>query len=394
MKVPFLDLKRQFDAIEADVRRGWDEVLANTSFILGPAVSDFEASFAEFLACKHVIGVGSGLAALELSLRALEIGRGDAVLVPANTFIATALAVSSVGALPVLIDMDPASHNISPAKIREFIDGCKKHGEALVVPDGHPQASAALLEARIAAIMPVDLYGQTAEMEEIQALAAEHGLPIIEDACQAHGARYKGRRAGTLGDVAAFSFYPGKNLGAYGDGGAIATNNDSLADELTMLRNYGSKKKYYHETAGTNSRLDSLQAVVLDAKLPHLDEWNAARRAHAERYAAALADCPQVACPTIAADRDHVFHLYVIRAERRDALQAHLGKQGVSVGLHYPIPIHLTDAYAGLGHKKGDFPETEKAACEILSLPMFAELSDEQIDYVCESICSFYETQA
>ncbi|MBN1672221.1 MAG: DegT/DnrJ/EryC1/StrS family aminotransferase [Kiritimatiellae bacterium] len=389
MKVPFLDLKTQFKTIEADVRARWEDVLANTSFILGPAVREFEQEFAGFLGCKHVVGLGSGLAALELALRTLDIGPGSAVLLPANTFIATALAVSGVGATPILIDMDPRTYNIDPAKLTRFIEQhCQDDGSALSVSNSCPLVS--IRGSLPRAIMPVHLFGQPTDMDEILAIAARYGLRVIEDACQSHGARYKGRRTGTLGDMAAFSFYPGKNLGAYGDGGAVATNDDALAEQIAMCRNYGSKKKYYHEIAGTNSRLDSLQAAVLSAKLPHLDEWNAARRRHAERYAAGLADCPQVACPVTAADRDHVFHLYVVRAERRDALQAYLSEREISTGLHYPIPIHLTDAYRDLGYQEGAFPETERAAQDMLSLPMCAELTDAQVDYVCECIQAFY----
>ncbi len=366
MNVPFVDLKTQFAAIRGDVMRNVEKVLQNTNFILGAEVSEFEKAFAAYCECRHAVGVASGLDALKLALRALDIGPGDEVITTANTFIATALAVNSVGATPVLVDMDAVSYNLDPKQL-----------DAAVTP-------------RTKAILPVHLYGQPADMDPILAWAEKRKLHVIEDACQAHGARYKGRRCGSLGRIAAFSFYPGKNLGAYGDGGAVTTNDPALAEKVVLLRGYGSTVKYYHDALGENSRLDTIQAAVLNAKLPHLDAWNAARRRAAARYTEQLAGVGDVATPQILPFAEHVFHLYVIRTARRDALLKFLQERGVGCIIHYPVPIHLQKAYADRGWKRGDFPETERAADEILSLPMFPDITDAQIDYVVQSVRDFF----
>jgi len=371
-KVPFVDLKAQYQRISKDVDAAVQRVLGRCDFILGDEVNRFEEEFAKYLGVKKCIGVGSGTDALDIALRAAGVGPGDEVIVPANTFVATALAVVRAGARPVLADMVDDNYTISVAD-----------AESRVTP-------------RTKAIIPVHLYGRPADMDAILDLAHRRGLIVIEDACQAHGALCKGRRCGSIGLAGAFSFYPGKNLGAYGDGGLIATSDERLAERACMLRNYGQRVKYQHLEKGWNSRLDTIQAAVLRAKLPYLDEWCRARAKHAEAYAERLRRLEQVAVPLFdtADDLSHVFHLYVIRASRRDELMRHLAARGIVCGIHYPTPIHMQPAFSDLGYREGDFPVTEKAAREILSLPMFAELRDDQIDYVCSEIEAFYASQS
>ncbi|HMP72732.1 MAG TPA: DegT/DnrJ/EryC1/StrS family aminotransferase [Kiritimatiellia bacterium] len=368
MNIPFIDLNVQFSAIESELMPALRGVLEQTNFILGQPVADFEKAFAAYSECAHAVGVASGLDAIKLALRALDIGPGGEVITAANTFIATALGISAVGANVVLVDIDPETYNLDPAKL-----------EAAITP-------------RTKAIMPVHLYGQPADMDPIMDVARKHGLKVIEDASQAHGARYKGKRVGSFGDISAFSLYPGKNLGAYGDGGVITTNDPNLAESMSVLRNYGSKVKYYHLMKGENSRLDTLQAVVCGVKLKYLDEGNQKRRANAARYSSNLSGLSDVITPITHPDVEHVFHLYVIRIKDREALMKHLQSKGVPTIIHYPIPIHLQDAYAGEGWSKGDFPITEAYADEILSLPMFPELTEKQIDYVTRCIQEHYES--
>jgi dTDP-4-amino-4,6-dideoxygalactose transaminase len=362
MHVPFVDLKAHHDAHRAALESAVLEVGRRGDFIQGAALEAFESEFASFIGTRHAIGVGTGLAAIELALRAHGIGRGDEVITAANTFIATVLAILAVDATPKLVDMDPATYAIDPSAI------------------------AAAVTPRTKAIVPVHLYGQPVDMDAVLASARRHNLAVIEDAAQAHGARYKGRRAGALGDSAAFSFYPSKNLGAWGDGGMIVTNDDRVAAKLRLLRNYGQRVKYYHTAAGTNSRLDTLQAAVLGVKLPHLDAWNAARRRHADAYRVRLG--AHVTTPAARPDAEHIFHLYVIETDRRAALQQTLSAADVQTGIHYPVPIHLQEACASLGYRAGDFPATEAAADRILSLPMYPELTDAQIDYVSDAVMS------
>jgi dTDP-4-amino-4,6-dideoxygalactose transaminase len=364
MKIPFVDLQSQYQSIKEEADAAVLAVMGRGDFILGQAVSEFEKEFARYCEADHCVGVDSGYSALELILRGYGIGPDDEVITAANTFVATALAISNTGATPVLVDMDPETYNIDPSRI-----------EAAITP-------------RTRAIMPVHLYGQPADMDPIMAIAAEHDLKVIEDAAQAHGARYKGRRTGSLGHAAGFSFYPGKNLGAYGDGGAVVTDDAELADRVRMLRNLGMRVKYHHEIKGFNHRLDTMQAAVLRVKLPYLDEWNEGRRRVAARYAEALAGLSLVT-PYVPSHVEPVYHLYVIRIQNRDALMEKLGEAGIASGLHYPIPIHLLPAYAELGHKPGDFPITEAYAEEILSLPIFAELTDEQIDLLTAIVADF-----
>ncbi len=360
--VPFVDLKAQFRAISHEVVPRMMQVMESASFILGPDVALFEEHFATYVGTRYCVGVESGTAALELGLRALAIGPGDEIIIPANTFIASALAVSAVGASPVLVEMDSA-YLIDPELL-----------ESAVTP-------------RTKAVMPVHLYGQAVPMDPILAFARRHGLRVVEDACQAHGARYKGGRAGSFGDVGCFSFYPGKNLGAYGDAGAVVCNDASLYDSIRLLHDLGQAKKYVHVVKGDNCRLDSLQAAVLDAKLAHLDEWNAARRNHAAAYDRLLREIG-IEAPVNLYDEGHVYHLYVIEVENRDSVQATLRERGVATGVHYPIPIHLQRAYADLGLAAGSFPLTERSAARVLSLPMFPELTDDQIVCVVDALAS------
>lgn len=362
MNVPFVDLKAQYAAIAPEVDKAMAEVLRKTNFILGEEVNLFEQEFAAYCEAEYALGIDSGTSALELALRAVNIGVGDEVITAANTFIASALAISNCGATPVLVDVDPETYNIDVTKL-----------EAAITP-------------RTKAIIPVHLYGQPADMDPIMEIAEQHGLIVVEDACQAHGARYKGKRAGSIGHAAAFSFYPGKNLGAYGDGGMIVTNDPQIADSVQLLRNYGQRKKYHHLMRGFNRRLDTLQAAVLRAKLPHLDSWNAARRQHAKSYNELMAHNNAVTLPVEASYAESVYHLYVIRVQDRDGLLNYLQDKGISPGIHYPIPIHLQPAYADLGYGEGDFPVTELYANQILSLPMYPELSPEAIQFVVDAI--------
>jgi len=360
MPVPFMDLSRMTDPIAGDIHAAMAEVVRRNAFILGAEVAAFEAAFAAYCEAQHCVGLDNGSSALELALRAWGIGEGDEVITAPNSFIASASGIAFTGARPVFVDIDPLTYTIDVNKL-----------EAAISP-------------RTKAIVPVHLYGQAADMDPIMQLADKHGLKVLEDACQAHGARYKGRRCGSLGHAAAFSFYPGKNLGAFGDGGALTTNCPETAEKVGMLRNYGQKVKYEHIYIAYNRRLDTLQAAVLTAKLPHLDEWNASRRATAARYDAALSGKYQVA--TVPVYSEPVYHLYVIRSEQRAALAASLKAAGVDSGLHYPVAIHLQEAYAYLGHQRGDFPEAEKACAEVLSLPMFPFMREDEIEAVIAAL--------
>ncbi len=357
VKVPFVDLVSQYEKLRNQILPAIENVLDKAQYIMGEDVQVFEIKFAEYCAAKYAVGVDSGTSALELALRAYEIGDGCEVITSANTFIATTLAISNAGAKPVLVDIHPDTYNIDVEKIEEVITD------------------------RTKAIMPVHLYGQPADMDAINRIAQKHGLVVIEDACQAHGAKYKNKPIGSIGDAAAFSFYPGKNLGAYGDGGMVVTNNPKIEEKLKLLRDYGQKEKYNHLIKGFNRRLDTVQAAILKTKLNYLNDWNESRKRNALKYSNLLQDT-QIGLPFDADFAESVFHLYVIRVKNRDELLSFLHKNGVSAGIHYPIPIHLQIAYKDLGYKKGDFPITEKYADEILSLPMFPELTDEQINFV------------
>ena len=362
--VPFVDLAAQYATIGADVNGAISKVLSRADFILGQDVALFESEFAAFCETKYAVGVDSGTSALEMALMAYGIGRGDEVITTANTFIATTLAISYIGATPVLVDIDPQTYMMDPALLENAITSHTK------------------------AIMPVHLYGHPVDMDPVLEIAERHNLVVIEDASQAHGARYKGRRVGSLGHAAAFSLYPGKNLGAYGDAGIVVTNDAKTVETLRLLRNYGSVKKYHHMLRGYNRRLDTLQAAILRVKLERIDAWNAARRQHAQQYNQLLKYSP-LALPLVADFAEPVYHLYVVRTQDRDALQAHLQERGVSTVIHYPIPIHLQPAYRDLGYARGDFPITEGYAEQILSLPMYPELTPDAIEYVTGTIEDF-----
>jgi dTDP-4-amino-4,6-dideoxygalactose transaminase len=350
MPIPLVDLKAQHAEIAAEVEAGFARVIAETAFILGPAVAEFEAAFARFCGVPHCLGVGNGTDAIELIIRAMGLGPGDEVIVPANTFIATALGVVRAGARPVLVDSDDF-FLMDPAQVEERIT------------------------PRTRALLPVHLFGQIADMEALREIASRHGVALLEDAAQSQGARRHGRASGSLGEAAATSFYPGKNLGAYGDGGAVLTASDDIAAHVRKLRNWGSERKYHHPELGFNSRLDTLQAVVLSAKLRRLETWNEARRRAAARYGELLAGLPGVETPRTLPGNEHVWHLYVIRVPRRDEVLARLNAEGIGAGIHYPAPLHLHGALRHLGYREGDFPAAEKAAREILSLPIYPHIS-------------------
>jgi dTDP-4-amino-4,6-dideoxygalactose transaminase len=358
--IPFLDLAALHAPLAAEMEAACRRVMAASHFILGPELEAFESEFAAYCGARHCIGTGNGLDALTLTLIAAGIGPGDEVIVPAQTFIATWLAVSHAGATPVPVDIDPASHNIAPDQI-----------ETALTP-------------RTRAIIPVHLFGRPAEMAAINAVAGRHGLFVVEDAAQAHGAGYRGRRAGSLGHAAAFSFYPGKNLGALGDGGAVTTDDDALAGRLRRLRNYGSPRKYEHQEIGFNSRLDELQAALLRVKLPHLDSWNARRNALATRYEAAL-NCLPLGRPRPGDDHcQPVWHQYVITSPQRDRLQAQLAEQGIATMVHYPLPPHRQPAYGALAERC--FPAAETLADACLSLPICPTLVPAAIERIAEAI--------
>jgi dTDP-4-amino-4,6-dideoxygalactose transaminase len=360
MRIPLVDLAAQQEEIADEVRIGLDEVFATTAFVGGPPVRCFEEEYAAFVGAAHCVGVANGTDALELALRAVGVGHDDEVILPANTFIATAEAVSRIGARPVLVDVDDEHLLIDPAAVERAIT------------------------RRTRAVVPVHLFGQPAFVEQLAPVAQAAGVPVVEDAAQSQGATRHGRSAGSLGAAAATSFYPGKNLGAAGDAGAVTTDDPDLARRVRLLSAHGSPTKYVHEVVGMNSRLDTVQAVVLRAKLTRLDKWNDLRRQAAARYAEMLADVPGVRLPRTAAGSDDVWHLYVVRVAERDRVLAELTEAGIGAGVHYPTPVHLTGAYAGLGFCEGSFPVAEGAALEILSLPLFPHISQAQQERVVE----------
>ena len=362
MKVPFLDLKAQYQSIKNEITKAMQDVVESTAFAGGPFVKAFEDAFAAFCQSQYCVGVGNGTDALWAALIALGVGAGDEVITVPNTFIATVEAISFCGAKPVFVDIDPQTYNMNPELLSQAITPKTK------------------------AIIPVHLYGQMADMDPIMRIAKQHNLFVIEDASQAHGAEYKGQKAGSIGDMGCFSFYPGKNLGAYGEAGAVVTNDQKLAEKIKMFRDHGQSKKYYHDMIGWNARMDGIQGAVLGVKLKYLPEWTESRRKNAALYNQLLADAKGVTMPVEADYAKHVYHIYPILVKNRDALITHLEGQGVFCGIHYPVPIHLTEAYRFLGYKKGDSPVAEKAAARILSLPMFPELTEEQITYVTDAV--------
>jgi len=368
--VPFLDLTRQYKRIEDEILTAQRRVLEKGRFILGEEVSAFEVEFAHYCGVRYGVGVGSGTDALFLALKAAGIGEGDEVITVSHSFIAGAIAISMTGAKPVFVDIDPETYTMDPSELEYLLKKRKRRN-------------------RVKAILPVHLYGQPAEMKPLMEITNRYHLFLIEDACQAHGAEYQGKKAGSLGLLGCFSFYPTKNLGAYGDGGMVVTDDKKLYDKVRLLRCYGEKKKYEHVLKGGNSRLDEIQAAILRVKLKYLDLWNGERRRKALAYKRML-ESTEVVCPVEKEQARHVYHLFVIRTKRRNALQAFLKEKGIGTLIHYPTPIHIQKAYRELGYRKGDLPVTEKHAQEVLSLPFFPELTTEEMGKVNEEIKSFF----
>ena len=374
MEVPFLDLKVQYKSIKNEIDTAIQKVLDNTAFILGPSVVEFEKEFAKIHNVKYCLGTSSGTDGNHLALWSLNIGPGDEVIIPANTFIATAWGATLCGATPVFVDCHTESYNIDPGKVERAIT------------------------KRTKAIVAVHLYGQSADMDSLKKITEEYKIHLVEDAAQAHLAEYKGKKVGGLSEVTSFSFYPGKNLGAYGEAGAVVTNDEDIFQKIKKLREHGQSKKYYHETFGHNYRMEGIQGAVLEVKLKYIDNWTNQRRRVADRYRELLNNLEQIILPVEMPDHKHVYHLYVIKVnvgdrrknqEVRNNLQAYLQEQKISTGLHYPVPLHMQECFKHLGHKQGDFPETEMLAESGLSLPMYPELSDDQIEYVVSKIKYF-----
>jgi dTDP-3-amino-3,4,6-trideoxy-alpha-D-glucose transaminase len=364
--VPFLDIGAATRELEAPVLESIERVVRSGWYIRGEETAAFEREFAAFTGAKHAVGVGNGLDAIALALHALGIGPGDEVIVPSNTYIATWIAVAQAGARPVAVEPIAGQWNLDPARVEDAIS------------------------PRTRALVPVHLFGQPADLDELLAVATQHELVVVEDAAQAHGARYHGRRIGAHGHAVAWSFYPGKNLGALGDGGAVTTDDPDVAARVRSLGNYGSSRKYVNELLGANSRLDEIQSAVLRVKLHHLDSWNARRRTTAERYAEELADIPRLCLPDVAAGREHVWHVYVVDHPSRDELQKHLAADGIQTLVHYPIPPHLSGAFAPLGLAEGTFPIAERAAQTHLSLPIGPQLSEDEVTRVIDACRSFF----
>ncbi len=379
MNIPFVDLRAQYESIKEEINSAISGVISKSAFVGGPFVESFEKAFAHFCNVRQCIGVGNGTDALFIALKVLGIGKGDEVIVPANSFIATSEAVTLTGAKVVFVDINPKTYNMDPNRLEDFL---KKR---LATTASH-------LTTKPKALIPVHLYGQPADMDPLLAIAKKYDLRVVEDAAQAHGAIYKDRPIGSIGDVACFSFYPGKNLGAYGDGGAIVTHDDQLAVKARMFANHGRVDKYDHEVEGVNSRLDGLQAAVLEVKLRHLREWGDRRRGNAYLYNEYLKDADLVA-PLEIEHVKAVYHLYVVRVKngKREKLQNYLRSKGIATGIHYPIALPNLKAYAYLNHGKSDFPEATMASEEILSLPMFPELEKGQIAYIAENINGFFK---
>jgi dTDP-4-amino-4,6-dideoxygalactose transaminase len=365
MQIPLVDLHAQYDPLKEEILAALAEVLDGMNLFLGPQLSAFEQEFAEFSQCAHGIGVSNGTDALELALRAVGVGPGDEVITQPNSFIATSEAISATGATPVFVDVSAKTATLDPSLLEGAITSKTK------------------------AIIPVHLYGRPADMDAIMSVAQGRGITVIEDACQAHGALYHGRRAGSLGDLACFSFYFSKNLGAYGEGGAVTTNKAELAERVRLYRDHGSRVRYEHEVVGRNARLDEMQAAILRIKLRHLERWNEARRAHAKRLNDGLGATSVEAPVPGGPDTYEVFHLYVVRHPQRDQLRECLAEHGVATGVHYPRPIHLQPAYASLGYRAGSFPVTERLAAQSLSLPLYAELTDDQVRRIIGAVKAF-----
>lgn len=368
MNVPFLDIKAQNASIAEELRAAVDEVVSNAQFILGPAVERFEEAFAEYVGVKHCVGLNNGTSALHMTLQACDIGPGDEVITTPHTWISTSWAISYVGAKPVFVDIDPASYNVNPALVGRAITPATK------------------------AILPVHLYGQACDLNTLARIAEKHNLLLVEDAAQAHGATYNGSRVGSFGKAACFSFYPGKNLGAFGEGGAVVTDHESLADRIRRLRDHAQDGRHNHVELGHNTRMEGIQGAVLEVKLRHLDAWNEARNRHARLYCELLADLTPIQLPASPAAGAHVWHLFVILVPKaeRDRFRDRLAQRGIASGIHYPTPVPLQPAYAHLGHKPGDFPVAEDVMARCVSLPMFPDLTDEQIEHTASVIRDYF----
>ncbi|PDT25937.1 erythromycin biosynthesis sensory transduction protein eryC1 [Rhizobium sp. L9] len=360
--IPFLDLRAQYQSIKSEIDAAVLGVLASGQYILGEEVIRLEQEFADYCNVKHAIAVNTGTSALHLSLLAAGVGPGDEVITVPFTFVATVSAICYTGATPVFVDVEPVTLTMDPAQLE------------------------AKITSRTKAIIPVHLYGQMADMDGIMAVADHYRIPVIEDACQAHGARYKGARAGSIGASGCFSFYPGKNLGACGEGGIAVTNSDEQAKTMRMLRDWGQEQRYHHLLKGFNYRMDAIQGAILRVKLRHLEAWTEARRSHGRRYSSLLAGSPHLRTPVEAAERRHVYHVYAVRSSDRDGLQRVLTAEGIPSGLHYPIPVHLQKAHADLGYQAGDFPVSEAAAREVLSLPIYPEMPVQHVDQVAAAL--------
>jgi dTDP-4-amino-4,6-dideoxygalactose transaminase len=370
MNVPFLDAVGQDIALRGQILERFSDICVSGRFALGPAVEEFERAFAAYCEAAECVCVNSGTSALHLALRCLDVGPGDEVITTPLTFVATAWAITYVGAKPVFVDVDPRTRTLDPA----LLD--------------------AAITSRTRAILPVHLYGQPADLDPILAIAHCHRIPVVEDACQAHGAHYGRQRVGALGAAGCFSFYPGKNLGAYGEGGALVTNDRDLAAQARVLRDHGQRQRYHHETVGYNYRMDALQGAVLSVKLPHLDGWNRSRRGHAAHYRELLSGTNRLVLPELAGDREHVFHLFVVEVDQRDQIARELNQAGIQTGLHYPVPVHLQPAYQNLRLSRGSFPQAERIARRCLSLPLFPHLTDQQVRYVCDCLLAALDSTA
>ncbi|MEO0161829.1 MAG: DegT/DnrJ/EryC1/StrS family aminotransferase [candidate division WOR-3 bacterium] len=380
MQVPFMDLKRQYEMIKDEIDEAIRKTIESCAFVAGEMVKEFEKNFANYCGTQYGVAISSGTSAIYVALRSLDIGRHDAVITVPYTFIATAEAISLTGATPVFVDIKEDSYTIDPEKIKEYIETkCEWNDKKGILRDQERKLN-------VKAIIPVHIYGQTADMDEILKIAQQYNLAVIEDAAQAHGALYKGKKAGALGKLSAFSFYPSKNLGAYGQGGMVLTNDPELAEKVRMLIDHGQKERYFHEFEGWNFKMDGFQAAILNVKLNYLDDWNEDRRQNAYYYNELLNGVEKVITPKEMDYGKHIYHLYAVRVPDRANFQEFLKEAGIGTGIHYPKPLHLQKAYSYLGYKEGDFPISERCASEIVSLPMFPELTKKEIEYVCEKI--------
>jgi dTDP-4-amino-4,6-dideoxygalactose transaminase len=380
MQVPFMDLKRQYDMIKDEIDQALSSTIETTAFVAGSKVKEFEDNFARYCGVEHAIGVSNGTGALYAALKAHDIGKHDIVVTSPMTFIATAEAISMTNAEPVFVDIDENSFDLSPARLREYIKkNCEWSEKKKALIDNERKA-------RVRAVIPVHLYGQVGEMDEIKKIAKENNLLVLEDACQAHGAEYKGKKAGALGDIAAFSFYPSKNLGAYGQGGMILTGKPEIAEKIRILIDHGQKERNHHVVEGWNFKMDGFQAAILNVKLGYLDDWNEDRRQNVKYYTELLSGVDKIVLPKELPDRKHIYHVFAARVKDRPGFMEFMKKEGVGTSIHYPLPLHLQPAYQHLGFEAGIFPVAEQAANEVVSLPMFPELTKQEIEYTCNKI--------